>query len=152
MKTFLFVVALCLFPFQSLNAEDILLNGRPYRLETIRPIRMDAFGRVIPMPPMTILVPLRTARIKQHSVLPTTRNDSTRLAKNRISNSPTNSRLANRTAATPDVARPVFDQRPTERRESLVSSPGHRQHLASTTSRSQSTLLRDSRISQRRVY
>lgn len=113
MKTFLFVVALCLFPFQSLNAEDIFLDGRPYRLETIRPIRMDAFGRVIPMPPMTILVPVRTARIKQHSVLPTTRNDSTRLAQNRISNSPTNSRLANRTAATPDVARAVFDQHPT---------------------------------------
>lgn len=155
MKTFLFVTALCLFPFQSLTAEDISINGQTYRLETIQPVHLDSFGRVVPMPPMTVLVPVRTIRIERLPIPRTTRSFSSRVAQNRSSQTTTQPRLARTDSSTPDVARPVFKQRLTKglsSHSSQVPAGNSQQRLASTTNRSQSSMLLDSRIPQRRVF
>lgn len=155
MKTLLFVTALCLVPLQSLAAEDISINGQTYRLETIQPVSMDSLGRIVPMPPMTVLVPVKTVQIKRQPAPRTTRTFSSQVAQSPRSQSMTQSRLARTSKLTPDVARPIFDQRPTkvrDTRSTTKTADRNQNHLASTSQKDRTSMLLDSRISQRRVF
>lgn len=155
MKTLLFVTALCLVPFQSLAADDISINGQTYRLETIQPVSLDSFGRVVPMPPMTVLVPVKTAQIKRQSAERTTRTFSSQVAQSPRSRSMTQSRLARTSNLTSDVPRPIFDQRPTDARDTRSNAgtvDRNQERLASTSRENRKQMLLDSRISQRRVF
>lgn len=154
MKTLLFVAALCLLPFQSATAEDISIDGQTYRLETVRPVRLDSFGRVVPMPPMTVLIPVRTTQIEQRPT-PQVTSHKTRTflpqtAKSSGYESAAPNRIARANSSTPDVARPIFDERSTFARTSF--SDEGQQQLASTRSERKSSMVFDSRAMNRQVF
>jgi len=57
MKLSIATALLCLTPFLSVaSGDDVTWNGKSYRMETIAPISVDAYGRIRPLPPVTILV------------------------------------------------------------------------------------------------
>lgn len=152
MKTFIFVTALCLLPFQSVMADEIVWGGKTYRLETIRPVQVDAFGRLVPMPPMTVLVPVAVDQPSQD-------RDSLTATPSRSANSQdsrtTPHRVANRTSAASDVNRSLFQQSPEDsrsQRREFTSADRSPQQMASTHQSSSVNMLRDSRTLQRRVY
>ena len=60
MKNFVIAVVLCLVPSVTLCAQEIEFNGTRYQLQTINPVSVDAYGRLIQLQPMTILVPVVT--------------------------------------------------------------------------------------------
>jgi len=149
MKTFLFVATLCLFPFQSLTAGEISIDGQTYRLETIQPVQIDSFGRVVPMPPMTVLVPVKSVETKQRPMARTTRTFTAEVAQNRSPRSAVQSRLAYSSSSTPDVSRPVFRQQSFDAKSMTAQRS---EQLASTTRRRESSTLLDSRIMQRQIF
>lgn len=154
MKTFLFVATLCLLPFQSVAAEEMMWGGKTYRVETIRPVQVDALGRIMSMPPMTILVPIKatTGRAQEANrmPLPTTIR--------RTANEPTHQtpahRVANREFAASDISRSLLQppaSAPVSPRSDTRSFESSRQ-LVSGHQRTSSNDLRDSRTLHRRVY
>lgn len=151
MKTFLFVASVCLFSFQSVAADEVLWAGNVYRVETIRPVQVDAFGRIVPMPPMTILVPVKVSSDQARQSDRETTNSTT-------SRSPqaktTLKRVANRETAVSDVRRSLFEPstKASVSKTSVTTSRGSHQDMASVERPRSSTVFRDSRTLQRRVY
>ncbi|MEP3482395.1 MAG: hypothetical protein ABJZ55_24340 [Fuerstiella sp.] len=159
MKTFLLVAAFCLLPFPPVSAEDISIDGQTYRLETIHPVRLDSFGRLVPMPPMTVLVPVLTMQSQLHPPQPhptqkaaskKTRTFLPQVAKSRSFKLTAPTRIARIDSSTPDVAHPVFNQRSPFAHAPF--SDKDKQQLTSTQTGRISPMVLDSRSLNRKVF
>lgn len=153
MKTLVIAALLCLFPSVSACAQEIQWNGISYKLQTVNPVSVDAYGRIVPLPPITVLVPIenRVPTAAQPSKRTPTAPAMRRSPRsNRQTTMSTPMRFANLGSnSTMDVPSAAYGTADSSARPAISNDEPRREMANSGTSRS--TLL-DSRLLNRNVF
>ena len=148
MKLSIIVTLLCLATAVNVSAAEIRWNGELYRTQTVTPITVDAYGRILPSQPITVLIPVREE--KRSSVKSTPRLE-TDVALAHVSRDGV--RFAN--LGRPSSRATTISKRQNSGDNTMprtFSSPQRNSQLAGVQAAEQRPVLRDSRLGARRVY
>ena len=140
MKLSITVALLCLASVASVSAAEIRWNGQVYETQTVTPVTVDAYGRIMPGQPITVLIPVRqenrssvmsTPRMETDVALAHTATHGVRYANlgrpasqtSNVSDGQTSSRKAtSRTYSAPNQESQLTDMRSTDRRSTVLDS------------------------------
>ncbi|APZ90995.1 hypothetical protein [Fuerstiella marisgermanici] len=140
MKLSIAAALLCLASVSNVSAAEIRWNGQVYETQTVTPVTVDAYGRIMPGQPITVLIPVRqenrssvmsTPRMETDVALPHKSIPGVRFADLKRPDSKTSNvsdgreitgRAPSRTYTAPNQESQLTDMRSTDRRPTVLDS------------------------------